>query len=132
MSDSRVGGQGAEDRARYEHHDAEQHHLLAAEAVAQGAEGEHEAGEEESVAVDHPLYLRDGGMEGGLQVLESDAHDRRIEERQEQDAAEGYQRPARTQLGQHPFGDGHETGIPVIRISRPATLSLRRGSGTRL
>jgi hypothetical protein len=61
-----VRGQGPKDRSHHEHRDAEEHHSFAAEAVAQSAEGEHEAGEEQSVCVDHPLYLRDGSVKGGL------------------------------------------------------------------
>ena len=38
--------------------------------VAQGAEGEHEAGEHQGVGVDDPLQLGDAGVQGGLQVLE--------------------------------------------------------------
>ncbi len=65
------------------------------EAVAQAAEGEHETGEEQGVGVDDPLYVGHGGVERLLQVVQRDAHDGRVEERQEEDDAESGEREAR-------------------------------------
>ena len=50
-------GEGAEQRADAEHDEARLQRTLAAEAVAEGAGGEQQAGEHEAVGVDDPLQL---------------------------------------------------------------------------
>ena len=74
-----------------EHGYPAEHHPLAAKTIAQGARRQHQAGEHQSVPVDHPLQIRHTGVQRRLDVGESDADDRRVEERQEQDGADGGQ-----------------------------------------
>ncbi len=89
-----VGRQRPEDRPGHEDPHAGQHHLAPPQPVAQATEGQHETGEHECVGVDDPLEVGHGGVERLLQVVQRDAHDGRIEERQEEDAAERGQREA--------------------------------------
>ena len=62
----RVGDQGTEAGQAEDRH-AGLERKLAAEAVAERAEDEQEAGEDEQVRVDHPLQLRGGSVELVLQ-----------------------------------------------------------------
>ena len=62
----RVGDQGAEAGEAEDRH-ARLKRKLAPEAVAERAEDEQQAGEDEQVGVDHPLQLRGGGVELVLQ-----------------------------------------------------------------
>ena len=56
-------GQAGEDRAHGEGDHAQLQGALAAEAVAQAARGEQQAGEDERVGVDHPLELAGAGAQ---------------------------------------------------------------------
>ena len=58
----RVGDEGAEAGEPEDRH-AGLERELAPEAVAERAEHEQQAGEDEQVGVDHPLQLRGGGVE---------------------------------------------------------------------
>ena len=61
----RVGDERAE-AGEPEDRDARLERKLAPEAVAERAEHEQQAREDEQVGVDHPLQLRGGGVELGL------------------------------------------------------------------
>ena len=58
-----LGRQPAEQRADGEHDEAADERPLAAEAVAEGAGGEQQPGEQDGVGVDDPLELRRRGVE---------------------------------------------------------------------
>ncbi len=72
--------------------DAGQHDLLATEYVAQHPCCQHEAGECQRVAVDHPLQRGDAGVQVALHVRQSDADDGVVEEGEKKDAAQRRQR----------------------------------------
>ena len=76
--------QRGDDRAAAEEDDPRQHDLLAAELVAERAEDQHEAGEDQGVTVDHPLQLADAGVKPHLHVGKGDADDGVVHEGQEQ------------------------------------------------
>ena len=84
--------QGPDERARAEEHDPAEHHLLAAEKIAERAADQHQPGEREHVAVDDPLEAGHAAQQRLLHVGQRDADDRVVEERQEQDCTEGRQR----------------------------------------
>ena len=65
--------------------------FLRPKQVADGAEAEHQAGEGQGVAVDHPLQLADRGVQATLHVGQHDGHDGVVEERQEEDEQESGQ-----------------------------------------
>ena len=60
-----------------------EHHLLATEKVADGAETEHQAGERQGIAVHHPLQLADRGVQLALHVGEDNGDDGVVEKGQE-------------------------------------------------
>ena len=66
---------------------------------------QHQAREEERVGVDHPLQARHARVERRLHIAERHRHDRRVEEGQEEDGAEGRERPALTDAGADPRSD---------------------------
>ena len=53
---------------------------------------QHEAGEGQRVAVDHPLQRGDAGVEIALDVGQADADDRVVEEGEKEDPAQGGER----------------------------------------
>ena len=91
MRTSVVGSDRGDDRAGAEDGHAGQHHLLAAEEVADGAEAQHEAGEGQGIAVHHPLQLAHRGVQVALHVGQNDRDDGVVEEGQEEDEEEGRQ-----------------------------------------
>lgn len=80
-----------DDRACAKDRHPGQHHLLASEQVADGAEAEHQAGEGQCVAIDHPLQLTDRSVQLALHVGQDNGDNRVVEERQEEDEQEGRQ-----------------------------------------
>ncbi len=72
----------------------------------EGAEREHEGGEQQGVGVDDPLQVGHRGVERLLQVVQRHAHDGGVEERQEEDAAQSGERYARLSVAsrQNRFG----------------------------
>ena len=82
------GGDGGDDRAGAEHGHAEQDHLLAPEQVTDGPEAQHQAGEGQGVAVDHPLQLADRGVQVTLHIGQHHRHDGVVEEGQKEDEQE--------------------------------------------
>ena len=68
-----------------------EHHLLAPEQVADGAEAQHQAGEGQGVAVHHPLELAHRGVQVALHIGQHHRHDGVVEERQEEDEEKGRQ-----------------------------------------
>ena len=74
----RVGDEGAEAGEPEDRH-AGLERELAPEAVAERAEHEQQAGEDEQVGVDHPLQLRGGSVELVLQRRQGDVEDRVVE-----------------------------------------------------
>ncbi len=87
-----VPRQCGHDGATTEDGHAREHHALTAEDVAEHPGGEHEAGERQRVAVDDPLQRGDAGVQIALDVGETDADDRVVQERQEEDPAQRCQR----------------------------------------
>ena len=81
-------GQRGQYRACAEHGRAGQHHSLAAELVGDHAEGEHGAGEGQRVGADHPLQVRHARVQIALHTAQPDAHDRVVQEGQEQQRAQ--------------------------------------------
>ena len=69
-----------------------QHDELAAELVADHPARQHHARERQRVGADHPLQGGHPRVQGGLHAAQRDAHDRVVEERQEQHDHEDRQR----------------------------------------
>ena len=88
-------GQGGERREQGEQGEADLHHALAADAVAEAAGGHQQAGEDEDVGVDDPLQLAGRGTELGRQRRQGDVDDRAVEDDDEHGRAEhGEDQPA--------------------------------------
>ena len=132
-----LGDEGAEAREP-EDGDARLERELAPEPVAERAEDEQQAGEDEQVGVDHPLQLRSGGAELVLQGRQGDVEDRVVEPDDEQAQREHAERlPAASVLNginRHQAahlsdwrddrsGSGHEAMHGVLR-ERPPGRSL--------
>ena len=126
---ARVVRERADERAGAEERDAAEHHLLAAEQVAERAADQHQPGEGEHVAVDDPLEARDAGPQRLLHVGERDADDRVVEERQEEDRAERGQREA-GRAGGLPGTEpaGHRQVIGAVAAVQRRLRSPRRPS----
>ena len=75
-------GSGAEDPGPGQHDD------LAAELVTDHPARQHHAREREGVGAHHPLQRGHPRVQGGLHAAQGDAHDRVVEERQEQQRAQ--------------------------------------------
>ena len=103
-----VARQRRHDRAGAEDGDPDEHDALAAEDVAEHAGDQHEAGERQGVAVDHPLQRRDPGMQIALDIGQADADDRVVEEGEEEDGAQGGQR--------HRLGSRAEPALADLKI----------------
>ena len=128
-------GSGAEDG------DPRQHDALAPEDVTQHPRREHEAGEGQRVAVDHPLQRRDTRVEVALDVGQPYADDRVVEEGEEEDGAQGRERQGlggRAQAplldlqagsgaiaGAGPFGSLGQQGGPARRKRAPGCSSTQ-------
>ena len=99
--DEDVGRRGdrGDDRPGAEDGHAGQHHLLAPEEVADGAEAQHEAGEGQGVAVHHPLQLAHRCMQVCLHIGEHHRHDGVVEKGQEENEQESGQGQRRSPAG---------------------------------
>ena len=84
--DEDIGGRGdrGDHRASAKDGHPGEHHLLAPEEVADGAEAQHEAGEGQGVPVHHPLQLTHRGVQLTLHVGQDDGDDGVVEEGQEE------------------------------------------------
>ena len=87
-----VPRQRRHDGATAEDGHPDEHDSLAAEDVAEHAGDQHEAGEGQRIAVDHPLQRGDAGVEIALDVGQADADDGVVEEGEEEDPAQRGQR----------------------------------------
>ena len=135
-----VARQRGHDGAATEDGDADQHDPLAAEDVAEHPGDEHEAGECERVAVDHPLQRGDPGVQIALHVGQADADDGVVQEGEEEDSAQGGQRKglrggdrARPRLMSNPGGAPSlpwEAWDPLASAGR-ASMRHRIASGVR-
>ena len=113
-----VDGGRCHDRPGAEHRDAGQHDPLAPEQVTQHPRRQHEAGEGQGVAVDHPLQRGDAGVQVALHVGQPDADDGVVEERQEQDGTQRRQRDRLGRRAEAPLLDGEARGQPVDSPAR--------------
>ena len=84
-----VRGERAQHRAGAEDTDPGQHDLLTAELVPDHPAGQHDAGEGEGVGADDPLQVGHVRLEAGLDVAQRHADHGVVEERQEEQRAQG-------------------------------------------
>ena len=106
--------------------DPGEQHLLAAEDVAERAAAQHQRREREHVAVDDPLQARHPGPQRGLHVGERDADDRVVEERQEEDRADGGQSET---PGESRMPSGHRPDDTRRRVGSADDRRRRRRQG---
>ena len=92
--DRRRRGERRDEAAAAEERNPAEQELLPSEDVTERPTGQHQGGEREHVAVDDPLQARDAGLQRRLHVRERDADDRVVEEREEEDEADGREREA--------------------------------------
>ena len=91
-SQSTLPAERRDDGAAAEQGDPDEHDPLAAEEVTEHPGRQHQAGECQRIAVDHPLQRGDPRMQVALDVGQADADDRVVEEGEEQDPAQGGER----------------------------------------
>ena len=101
---------------------ADHQRALAAEAVADAAHGEQQAGEDERVAVDDPLQLAGGGVEVAQQVGDGDVEDRVVERDHQQARRTARPAPTSAVRGSSPRPSWSSSSVG----SRPSTLSEAR------
>jgi hypothetical protein len=87
-----IGRQRTQHRTRAEHPGTHEHDLLSAELVAHHPEGQHRAGEGQRVRADYPLQGQHARVQVRLHAAEPDAHDRVVQERQEEQRTQDGQR----------------------------------------
>ena len=121
-------GPGAEDR------DAGEHDALATEDVAEHPGRQHEAGEGQRVAVDHPLQRGDARVEIALDVRQPDADDRVVEKGEEEDRAQRRQRDRLGRRTEPPLLDLEPGGAPgdasaPLAAGQHGRARSRSGSG---
>ena len=92
---------------------------LAAQDVAQRPRRQHEAGEGQGVAVDHPLQGRDAGVQIALDVGQTHADDRVVKKGEEQDGAQGRQCDRLCRRAQPPLLDVEPGGRPAAPADCP-------------
>ncbi len=124
-----VSGQRGDDGATAEDGDADEHDALAAEDVAEHAGHQHETGERQRIAVDHPLQRGDAGMQVALDVGQADADHRVVQEGEEEDSAERGQREGLGRRAEAALLDV-ESGAepPRLPLRRPLPASTRTAS----
>ena len=83
----------AEERREREHGDARDEHAFAAEAIRERSVGEKQRRERECVRVEHPLELREAGVQVIVDARQRDLHDRDVDEQHERRAADGHEGP---------------------------------------
>ena len=132
ISQSTFVAGGGHHGAGAEHGDAGQHDLLAAEEVAERPAGQHEGGEGQRIAVDDPLQRGDAGMQAALDVGQADADDGVVEERQEEDGAEGGERQGLGGRAEAADLDGQAGRGAVVRHAALRRRARGCGRGRRL
>ena len=121
------GGDGGQGRAGAEHQQAEGQRPAAAEAVAERAGGEQQAGEDEHVGVDDPLQRGGGGGEIALERRQRDVEDRVVEADHDQRDAEDGERPPAARIRARRRSCG---GAPVRVSKRDGIVSALRRDRT--
>ncbi len=135
-----VPRQRRHDGATAEDGHADEHDALAAEDVPEHAGHQHETGEGQGIAVDHPLQGRDAGVEIALDIGQADADDRVVQEGEKQDTAQRGQRerlggrsePALLDVEAGWSALGAEALGISLRQQRKSSLGLPRAGGPQL